>query len=191
MKRQSMIAVLLFGICCASWQSQAQKREPGESHAHAPASVQPALAVPASIRTEHEHLHRQLDAAIAAGGKTGERAQAVADLLGPHFEEEEAYALPPLGLLGALARGEPVSDEQAKQASAMSERLRAEYDQMLREHRQIRDALNALAAAAREERKPDHAAFAEALVTHAQSEEELLYPTTLLIGEHLKLRNRK
>jgi hypothetical protein len=28
-------------------------------------------------------------------------------------------------------------------------------------------------------------------VTHAQSEEELLYPTTLLIGEHLKLRNRK
>jgi hypothetical protein len=153
-------------------------------------SVQPALVVPASIRTEHEHLHHQFDAAIAAGGMTGERAKAVAYVLGPHFEAEEAYAMPPLGLLGAQAQGESLSDVQARQAIAMSERLRAEYDQMLREHVQIRDALNALAVAAREEHKADHAAFAEALMMHAESEKQVLYPTTLLIGEYLELRRR-
>jgi hypothetical protein len=146
------------------------------------------LAVPSSIRTEHEHLHHQLDAAIAAGGKTGERAKAVADVLGPHFEEEEAYAMPPLGLLGALAQGESLREEQVRQAIAMSERLRTEYEEMLREHVQIQVALSALALAATEEHKADHVAFAEALMMHAQSEEQLLYPTTLLIGEYLELR---
>jgi hypothetical protein len=144
--------------------------------------------VPSSIRTEHEHLHHQLDAAIAAGGKTGERAKAVADVLGPHFEEEEAYAMPPLGLLGALARGEPLGDEQVRQAIAMSERLSTEYDEMLREHVQIQAALSALAVAARDEHQADHAAFAEALMMHAENEEQVLYPTTLLIGEYLELR---
>ena len=190
MRHCAMAALLLLGIGSASWQRPAPGREHDEPHLRAPASPQPALAVPASIRREHEHLHHQLDAAIAAGGKTGERAKAVADVLGPHFEDEEAYAMPPLGLLGALARGEPLSDEQVQQVIAMSERLRAEYDQMLREHVQIRDALNALRVAAREEHKADHAAFAEALMMHAESEEQVLYPTTLLIGEYLELRRR-
>jgi hypothetical protein len=189
MKRHGTIAVLLlFGIAYASGQSRAQEREQEESHAHAPS--QTALAVPASIRTEHRHLHHQLEAAIAAGGKTGEAAKAVADVLGPHFEDEEAYAMPPLGLLGALARGEPLPDAQVRLAIEMAQRLRSDYDQMLAEHVQIHAALNALAAAAREENKADHAAFAEALMVHAGSEEELFYPTTLLIGKYLELRQR-
>jgi hypothetical protein len=114
----------------------------------------------------------------------------VADVLGPHFEDEEAYAMPPLGLLGALARGEPLPDAQVRQAIEMAQRLRSDYDQMLAEHVQIHAALNALAAAARQENKADHAAFAEALMVHAGSEEELFYPTTLLIGRYLELRQR-
>lgn len=191
MKRQGTIAALLMlAVACASGQSRAQERAQGESHAHAPASSQPALAVPASIRTEHQHLHHQLEAAVAAGGKTGEAAKAVADVLGPHFEDEEAYAMPPLGLLGALARGEPLPDAQVRQAIEMAGRLRSDYDQMLAEHVQIHAALNTLAAAARQDNKPGHAAFAEALMVHAASEEELLYPTTLLIGKYLELRER-
>jgi hypothetical protein len=193
MKREWTIAallLLLFGIGSVSWQSQAQEPEPVGSHAEAPAPGQPTLAVPASIRTEHQHLHHQLEAAIAAGGKTGAAAKAVADVLAPHFEDEEAYAMPPLGLLGALARGEPIRDEQVRQAIAMAERLRSNYDQMLAEHVQIHAALKALAAAAREEHKPGPAAFAEALMQHAGSEEELLYPTTLLIGKYLELQQR-
>lgn len=190
MKRSTMRVLLLFAIGCAGAQSPGPGRERAEAHAQPPRSPQPALAVPASIRTEHQHLHHQLDAAIAAGGMTGERAKAVAEVLGPHFEDEEAYAMPPLGLLGALARGEPLPDEQVRQAIAMAERLRTEYDEMLAEHGQIHAALQALAVAAREEHKEGHAAFAEALMLHAGSEEELFYPTTLLIGEYLGLRQR-
>jgi hypothetical protein len=193
MKREWTIAallLLLFGIGSVSWQSQAQEPEPVGSHAEAPAPGQPTLAVPASIRTEHQHLHHQLEAAIAAGGKTGAAAKAVADVLAPHFEDEEAYAMPPLGLLGALARGEPIRDEQVREAIAMAERLRSDYDQMVAEHVQIHAALKALAAAAQEEHKPGPAAFAEALMQHAGSEEELLYPTTLLIGKYLELQQR-
>jgi hypothetical protein len=43
-----------------------------------------------------------------------------------------------------------------------------------------------LAAAAREEYKPEYAAFAEQLILHIQEEEEVLYPAVLLVGETLK-----
>jgi hypothetical protein len=43
--------------------------------------------------------------AIAAGGKVSEAAKTVAALLHTHFEKEEEYALPPLGVLSELAQG--------------------------------------------------------------------------------------
>ena len=54
--------------------------------------------IPESLELEHEELHRQLVHAVKEGGKIGEAAKAVAELLHPHFEKEEEYALPPLGL---------------------------------------------------------------------------------------------
>jgi hypothetical protein len=105
----------------------------------------------------------------------------------PHFEQEEAFAMPPLGLLQPLARKQPVDKALSQQAIEMATRLRAEYDAMLEEHQALTEALRALAAAAREENKPQHAHFAEALIMHAQNEEEILYPATLVIGEYLKL----
>jgi len=146
------------------------------------------LDVPSSIRIEHEHLHHQLDAALKAGGKTAQAAQKVADVLVPHFEEEEAYAMPPLGLLEAITQNQPISQEQTQQAIQMADKLRANYAQMLKEHEQLHEALRDLAAAAKEENQPEAAAFAENLMAHAGNEEQVLYPTTLLIGEYLKLR---
>ena len=43
--------------------------------------------------------------ATKAGGKTGEDARAVAKGLHPHFEKEDEYRMPPLGLLPLLAEG--------------------------------------------------------------------------------------
>jgi hypothetical protein len=67
------------------------------------------IATPASLRTEHEELHRKLAAATKAAGRVGEAARAVIKALHPHFIDEEAFALPPLGLLATLARGERVA----------------------------------------------------------------------------------
>lgn len=148
----------------------------------------PALATPSAIVQEHEHLHHQLADALASGGETAVRARAVADVLEPHFKTEEAYAMPPLGLLGAIANDQPLSDEQRQGAIKMARELRAHYEQMIQEHQQIQAALDALASAARQEHKPEALAFAETLMLHAQNEEQVLYPTTLLIGRYLELQ---
>lgn len=59
----------------------------------------PELSIPYSLKVEHDELHLQLEKAINAGGKTGDAAKIVAELLHPHFKKEEEYAMPPLGLL--------------------------------------------------------------------------------------------
>jgi hypothetical protein len=159
------------------------------SKASTPSAAHSGLTPPSSIQEEHKHLHHQLDAAVAAGGKTGESAKAVAAVLLPHFEEEEAFALPPLGLLPALVDKKPVDKAQARRAIEMADQLRKNYDTMIKEHKELTDALHALAAAATQEGKPEQAHFAEALIAHALNEEQILYPATLLIGEYLKLQH--
>ena len=51
------------------------------------------------LRSGPGELHKQLYKSIKQGGKIGEAAKAVADILHLHFEKEEEYVLPPLGLL--------------------------------------------------------------------------------------------
>lgn len=142
--------------------------------------------IPESLRWEHEELHAELARATKAGGKTGEAAKAVAGVLHNHFLKEEEFALPPIGLLAALARGE-IEDEM-RDVLVMTERLKAELPEMLREHQAVVTALAELTAAAKKEKLAEHARFAKKLMVHAQTEEEVLYPAAILIGEYLKLR---
>jgi hypothetical protein len=151
-------------------------------------TTRPALAVPSAMDAEHAHLHEELAAALRVGGKTAEAAGEVEAVLSKHFVEEDAYALPPLGLLEPLARGEQLSPEQARAAIAMADKLRANYQRMLDEHRQLVASLKALEAAATAEDRPRAAQFARALTLHAQNEEQVLYPAAMLVGEYLKLR---
>ena len=142
--------------------------------------------IPHPLKEEHEELHGELKKAVMAGGKVGEAARAVAQALHAHFESEEKYALPPLGLLPALAEGK-ITPEMAEVFS-MTDKLKAELPRMLEEHQAIVTALKQLKEAARQAKKPEVAAFAEKLMLHAQTEEEVSYPTTILIGEYLKLK---
>jgi hypothetical protein len=143
--------------------------------------------IPEPIKAEHDELHEELRQAIGAGGRTAEAARAVAALLHPHFVKEEAYALPPLGLLTRLARGEAAFDPaEAEAALAMADRLKLELPGMLAEHQAIVSALDTMAQAAEAEGHAEHARFARKLVQHARTEEEVLYPATLLLGEHLR-----
>jgi hypothetical protein len=57
---------------------------------------------------------------------------------------------------------------------------------MLAEHKDIVAALETLVEAAAAESKPDQAHFAEELMAHARMEEEVSYPTALLIGRYVK-----
>ena len=142
--------------------------------------------IPESLKLEHEELHADLVRATRAGGKTGEAAKAVARVLHEHFIKEEEFALPPIGLLPVLARGKV--DQQMRSVLAMTDRLKTELPEMLREHQAVVAALKQLTAAAEEEKLPEHARFAEKLRLHAQTEEDVLYPAAMLVGEYLKLK---
>ncbi len=144
------------------------------------------LKIPESLTIEHEELHEELVKATKLPGKTGESARAVAKVLHPHFVKEEEYALPPIGLLRELAEGK-IRPEMAS-VVAMTDRLKADLPHMLEEHKAIVQALEKLAESARLEKLDEVARFAKKLSLHARTEEEVLYPAALLVGEFLKLR---
>ena len=70
----------------------------------------------------------------------------------------------------------------------MTERLKADLPHMIEEHNGIVIALDNLIEVAKKESKEQIVQFAEKLKLHAKTEEQVLYPTAILIGEYLKLR---
>ncbi len=142
--------------------------------------------IPQAMKAEHDELHNELVQATKAVGQTGEAAKAVAKVLHAHFVKEEEYALPPLGLLPALAQ-DKVEPGMAE-VLAMTDKLAAELPQMLAEHKQIVAALEKLIAAAKAEQRPDVVSFAKKLMLHALTEEQVAYPTALLIGRYVKTK---
>lgn len=140
--------------------------------------------IPKVMQTEHEELHADLARLTAAGGKTGAAAKQVAAVLDPHFANENSYALPPLGLLVPLSEGK--FDCDMTRVLKMTDKLAASMPEMLAEHKEITAALAKLATAAKAENNMSGLRFAETLSTHAAQEEQVTYPTALLIGRYVK-----
>lgn len=143
-----------------------------------------AEALPPSIREEHAALHAELAKALKEPGRLGMAAREVERLLTPHFQREERFALPPLSLLPALAKG-PVT-ARMRDILPLTDQLEREMPRMLREHRAIVVALDNLTAIARQEARPEYVAFADKLKAHAAMEEEILYPSALLVGKYVR-----
>ncbi len=146
----------------------------------------PSVEIPQSLRTEHEAIHSALEQATKAPGRVGAAAKELAAVLDPHFKREDEIALPPLGLLAPLAAGERPAGMEA--ALAMTDALRKELPRMLEEHKRIRGATEKLRAAAREAKALAQEQFAEDLSLHARTEEEVLYPAAILVGDIIRAR---
>lgn len=142
--------------------------------------------IPESLQREHEELHEALRHATHAPGPVGEAARVLASLMHPHFVKEDEIALPPLGLLQALARGD--ASEDMASVLALTDRLERELPGMLREHQDIVAALQRLLAAAETAGHAEVAEFARRLMLHARTEEEVMYPAALLVGRYVRLR---
>src|SRR5262245_37235598 len=158
--------------------SQPRKEDPG--------GFSVDFKIPDPLKAEHEELHAELVALTKSPGRVGEAARHVAALLHPHFVKEEEYALPPLGLLAAIARDGVTPDMRA--VVTMTERLKKDLPEMLAEHRQVVGALEELAAEGRVEKRPDAERFAQKLRLHAETEERVLYPAAILVGEYVRAR---
>ena len=146
----------------------------------------PSYRIPSALKAEHDELHAELARATQAGGKTSRAAEAVVRIMHSHFVKEEEYALPPLGLLGALAAGK--FDPGMAAVLRLTDKLEAEMPQMLAEHKEIAAALNRLIEVAKAESNSSVVAFAAHLIAHARSEEEIAYPAARLVGRYIRAR---
>jgi hypothetical protein len=185
------IAWATVAACSASIADQPAESPPA-LHEHplqiAPEARHPAVLVPASVRTEHEHIHAALVDITKAPGSVGEAARELARVLHPHFVREEEIALPPLGLLGPLAAGEFSPEMQS--VLPMTDALSNELPQMLRDHVQIAAATRRLQQVSKEAGHQQGEALARELLAHAKSEEEIFYPAAILVGEVVRSRAR-
>lgn len=142
--------------------------------------------IPKPVKSEHEELHNILVRAAKEPGSIGTAAQAVAKLLHPHMAKEEQFALPPLALLPRLAAGEVTS--AMEEVLVLTERLEQELPGMLEDHKRIVGALKDLLKAARVSNKVEYAEFAEQLIRHAQTEEQVFYPAAILAGRYIRVK---
>lgn len=69
---------------------------------------------------------------------------------------------------------------------AMTDKLKADMPKMLSEHTDITAALGQLRSAAVSENKPEGVKFADEPTAHAHTEEQITYPTALLIGLYVR-----
>lgn len=146
------------------------------------------LAIPESIEAEHQEIQSALERATQAPGRVGSAAKKLSAVLLPHFEREEEIAQPPLGLLATLAANERLPKTVETDVLAMTASLRTELPGMLQEHEQIRAAVEELRLAAEEANAPDQVKFAKQLALHARTEEEVLYPAAILVGDIIRMR---
>lgn len=142
------------------------------------------LSIPAALKIEHEDLYDTVKLLVKEPGEIGRLASEVAAYINLHFIKEERLALPPLGALVALTSS-PITEDM-KDIIAVTDEFKKEYPAMLEEHKQILNVLKRLNAAARQENQYEAAHFAEKLMLHAQTEEQVLYPAALLVGDYLK-----
>jgi iron-sulfur cluster repair protein YtfE (RIC family) len=141
--------------------------------------------VPEALQWEHDLIREQLARAVHESGSTGKAAEAVVEALRPHIVKEEDFALPALGLLQHLVAGRvsPVM----RGVIEMTDRLKAQYEQMRADHEVIVATVYRLAEAAVLDRKLEYVGLSKRLLLHMKTEEQVLYPAAILIGEYLKL----
>lgn len=143
--------------------------------------------VPSSIRAEHQYLLDKIYKISLFQDSTGRVAIKLNELMQHHFNEEEDYVLPPLGLLPLLSTGK--LPEQSKEVIVLTEKLKSQLSHMSAEHQLIKAFMDELILVASKENHPEIIEFEKEIHKHANTEEEILFPTAILIGEYLKLKS--
>ncbi len=144
------------------------------------------IKIPKALMEGHHELGATLEEAAMEGGKVGREASSLMTVLKPHEMREEQFALPPLGLLPSLARGQLEFDMAA--LKPMIDTFRAEFPKMRAEHEAILAAADRLAVAAIEEGKVQYVRLVEQLKLHIAEEEDVYYPAAILVGMYLEAK---
>lgn len=144
------------------------------------------FAVPAAIAAEHDEIRDALASVAREPSRLGEVASTLAIVMEDHLDREEAYALPPLALLSALARGEAY--EEMRDILPITDALAVEIPALVDQHRIITKAARELRATAQAEDRPEIERLAQQIMRHVQVEEQINYPAALLVGAIVESR---
>ncbi len=142
--------------------------------------------IPESLKAEHDEFRGKFIQVAREKGRLGSGAAALLRALKPHSAQEEEFVFPPLSLLFSLAGGR-LSAEMGD-VLPLTEKMKQELPSLLAEHSTIVTALRKFKEAALEEKRQDCADLADRIITHIQSEEDVIYPVSILIGEYVKLK---
>lgn len=143
--------------------------------------------VPSSIQKEHENLLNRIHMLTLLEDSTGLAARKLHNLMQHHFTEEEDFVLPQLGLLPLLASGK--LPDQSKEVIQLSEKLKSHLSHLSVEHQLIKAYVDELKQVATKENLLEIIEFEKELQKHADTEEEVFFPSAVLIGEYLKLKS--
>lgn len=185
MHPRSPIALSLVAPTAVAWVALALVATCSEAIAQpAPAATHP---IPQSLAIAHKETLEQLTILARKKGQVGVEATRALVVFRRHIAREREFILPPLTLLPRLADGKVTPD--MAWALPMTDRVRAEREEIFEEHTKVTDALNALVTAAARANDKDAKEFAEAAAADSLSDLEILEPALLLIGDilHSKL----
>jgi len=143
---------------------------------------------PASILKEHEYLLSRIHGIASYKDSTGRAAQKLLELMQHHFTEEEDYVLPTLGLLPILTSDS--LPENIDDIIKLTDKLESNTTHLNVEHQMIRAYMQETIQAAAFDKHPEIIEIEKVLRQHASLEEEILFPTALMIGRYLKLKSR-
>jgi len=141
--------------------------------------------LPASIKNEHESLLKQVRTVSQYEDSTGMVARKLLELMEHHFNEEENYVLPPLGLLESIANDQ--LPKESKEVAMMIEYFKTQRQHLSAEHQMIAAHLKEMSNAAAID-SHDIKRFIQEVEDHAALEEEVLFPAAILIGDYLIIK---
>ncbi len=144
------------------------------------------LGTPKALQLDHDAARAQFVRASTEGGKIASIARRLALLCLPHFEREERLAFPALGLLPLLVRGR-VRPRMARFLPLIAD-FGAHRSELDEHHQSIEHVIDALLDACRRDRNREIAQFARDLRVHERIEDDVIYPTVIMIGDYLRER---
>ena len=138
------------------------------------------MTTPPSLDEEHEEIMGALGNFAKFRDETGSSIKNLLKVLEPHFQKENKIVMPVLGALSVLVSGEHVPNLQ--EIAESQGVLLQEYDNMYKEHAQIKVLIEQATRAAKRENHQEVTDLLEGLAHHARVEEEVLYPAAVLAG---------
>jgi hypothetical protein len=142
--------------------------------------------IPKGLLLGHDEVRAELVRATEMQGRVGDAAAEVARLCLPHFEHEEKSLFPILSILPEMAAG--IVRPEMAEILPMVSAFKAWHETADEQHQSIANAIHGMLVAAYREDNREIIEFGYCLRVHERLEDDVIYPTALMIGNYVQDR---